>query len=286
VAVIDVHSFGFTYPRAQRPAVRDVAFSVEPSEIFGFLGPSGAGKSTTQNVLIRLLDGYEGHVAVLGKDLRAWDRGYYRRIGVAFEAPNHYLKLTARENLQLFAGLHGSGTEDPGALLERVGLEQDADKLVAEFSKGMRGRLTFARALLHRPGLLFLDEPTAGLDPVTARTIRQVIREARDGGATVFLTTHDMVTANELCDRVAFLVDGQIAALDSPRSLRLAHGRKVVRVEAVSDGTRIAREFAVDRLADDSEFLGLLRSGAVETIHTLETTLEEVFVRVTGRTLA
>jgi fluoroquinolone transport system ATP-binding protein len=286
LAVIDVHSFGFTYPGAQRPAVCDVAFSVAPGEIFGFLGPSGAGKSTTQNVLIRLLDGYEGNVAVLGKDLRAWDRGYYRRIGVAFEAPNHYLKLTARENLQLFAGLHGGGTEDPGTLLERVGLEQDGDKLVAEFSKGMRGRLTFARALLHRPGLLFLDEPTAGLDPVTARRIRQVIREARDGGATVFLTTHDMVTANELCDRVAFLVDGQMAALDSPRSLRLAYGRKVVRVEAVSDGTRIAREFAVGSLADDSDFLGLLRSGGVETIHTLETTLEEVFVRVTGRTLA
>jgi fluoroquinolone transport system ATP-binding protein len=286
VAVIDVHSFGFRYPGAHRPAVHDVAFSVEPGEIFGFLGPSGAGKSTTQNVLIRLLDGYDGNVTVLGKDLRAWERDYYRRIGVAFEAPNHYLKLTARENLQLFAGLHGGETEDPRALLARVGLEQDGDKLVAEFSKGMRGRLTFARALLHRPELLFLDEPTAGLDPVTARKIRQVIREARDGGATVFLTTHDMVTANELCDRVAFLVDGQIAALDSPRSLRLAYGRKIVRVEAVSDGTRIAREFAIGGLADDSAFLGFLRSGAVETIHTLETTLEDVFVQVTGRPLA
>jgi fluoroquinolone transport system ATP-binding protein len=285
VAVIDVHSFAFTYPGAQRPAVRHVTFSVEPGEIFGFLGPSGAGKSTTQNVLIRLLDGYEGNVAVLGKDLRAWDRGYYRRIGVAFEAPNHYLKLTARENLQLFAGLHAGGTEDPSALLERVGLEQDGDKLVAEFSKGMRGRLTFARALLHRPGLLFLDEPTAGLDPVTARRIRQVIREARDGGATVFLTTHDMVTANELCDRVAFLVDGHIAALDSPRSLRLAYGRRVVRVETVSDGTRLESEFPVGGLADNADFLRLLRSGAVETIHTLETTLDDVFVQVTGRPL-
>ena len=236
--------------------------------ILGCLGPSGAGKSTTQNVLIRLLDGYEGNVAVLGKDLRAWDRGYYRRIGVSFEAPNHYLKLTARENLQLFAGLHGGDTVDPDALQERVGLQQDAGKLVAEFSKGMRGRLTFARALLHRPELLFLDEPTAGLDPVTARRIRQVIRDARHGGATVFLTTHDMVTANELCDRVAFLVDGQIAAPDSPppRSLRLAHGRKVVRMEAVADGTRIEYEFPVGGVADNADFLRLLRSGAAETI--------------------
>jgi fluoroquinolone transport system ATP-binding protein len=234
-----------------------------------------------------LLSGYQGSVNVLGRDLRAWDRSYYRRIGVSFEAPNHYLKLTARENLRLFAGLHGGGNmEDPDTLLERVGLRPDADKLVGEFSKGMRGRLTLARALLHRPELLFLDEPTAGLDPVTARRVRQVIREARNGGATVFLTTHDMVTADELCDRVAFLVGGQIAALDSPRALRLAYGRKVVRVEAVPDGSPVEREFPLAGLGDNPDFINLLRSGAVETIHTLETTLEDVFVQVTGRTLA
>ena len=284
--VIQVEAFRFSYPGAQRPAVRDITFEVRRHEVFGFLGPSGAGKSTTQNVLIGLLDDYHGRVAVLGRDLRTWDRSYYRRIGVAFEAPNHYLRLTARENLRLFAGLYGNDTENPDHLLERVGLRQDGDKLVAEFSKGMRGRLTFARALLHRPELLFLDEPTAGLDPVTARRIRQVIRAARDDGATVFLTTHDMVTANELCDRVAFLVDGQIVAIDSPRTLRHSFGRRLVRVEAVSNGTRIEREFAVTGLADNPDFLELLRSGTVETIHTLETTLEDVFVQVTGRTLS
>ena len=286
MVVIQTQSFSFSYPGANRPAVRDVAFAVERGEIFGFLGPSGAGKSTTQNVLIRLLDGYEGTITVLGRDLRAWDRDYYRRIGVAFEAPNHYLKLTAHENLRFFAGLHGGHTADPGGLLDRVGLAEEADKRVGEFSKGMRGRLTLARALLHRPELLFLDEPTAGLDPVTARRIRQVIREARDAGATIFLTTHDMATADELCDRVAFLVDGRIAALDAPRALRLAYGRRVVRVEAMRDGTRAVREFALDGLADDPDFQALLRSGDVETIHTLETTLEDVFVRVTGRRLA
>jgi fluoroquinolone transport system ATP-binding protein len=284
--VIEAEGFRFSYPGAQRPAVLDITFAVKRHEIFGFLGPSGAGKSTTQNVLIGLLGDYQGRVTVLGRDVRAWARTYYRRIGVAFEAPNHYLRLTARENLRLFAGLYGGATEDPGALLDRVGLAQDGDKLVAEFSKGMRGRLTVARALLHRPELLFLDEPTVGLDPVTSRLVRQVIREARDHGATVFLTTHDMVTANELCDRVAFLVDGQIAALDSPRSLRLAYGRKMVRLEAASDGARTEWEFPLDGLADNADFLRLLRSGAVETLHTLETTLEDVFVQVTGRTLA
>jgi fluoroquinolone transport system ATP-binding protein len=284
--VIQTERFAFSYPAATVPAVRELTFAVRRGEIFGFLGPSGAGKSTTQNVLIGLLSGYRGNVNVLGKEVRAWDRSYYRRIGVSFEAPNHYLKLTARENLRLFAGLHGDTTEEPDALLERVGLRPDADKLVGEFSKGMRGRLTLARALLHRPELLFLDEPTAGLDPVTARRVRQVIREARSSGATVFLTTHDMVTADELCDRVAFLVGGQIAALDSPRSLRLAYGRKVVRVEAEADGTPIEREFPLGGLGDNLDFLKLLRSGSVETIHTLETTLEDVFVQVTGRTLA
>jgi fluoroquinolone transport system ATP-binding protein len=258
---------------------------VERGQIFGFLGPSGAGKSTTQNVLIRLLDGYEGSIVVLGRDLRAWDKNYYRRIGVAFEAPNHYLKLTARENLRLFAGLYGAA-ESPGGLLERVGLAGDADKPVSEFSKGMRGRLTLARALLHRPELLFLDEPTAGLDPVTARRIRHVIRSARDAGATVFLTTHDMTTADELCDRVAFLVDGEIAALDTPRALRLAYGQRVVRVEAMRDGRSTAQEFPLEGVGSNTEFLGLLRSGSIETIHTLETTLEDVFVQVTGRALA
>lgn len=285
VAVIEVQSFAFTYRGADRPAVRDVSFAVHQREIFGFLGPSGAGKSTTQNVLIRLLDGYEGQIRVLGRDLRAWGRNYYRRIGVAFEAPNHYSKLTALENLRLFAGLHGGETEDAEALLRRVGLQEDGDKLVGEFSKGMRGRLTLARALLHRPELLFLDEPTVGLDPVTARLIRQVIREVREAGATIFLTTHDMVTADELCDRVAFLVDGQIAALDTPRALRMAHGRRVVRVELMCNNTRTTREFPLDGLADDAEFVTALRSGPVETIHTLETTLEDVFVRVTGRML-
>ena len=285
-AAIQTQSLHYSYPGADRPAVRDVTITVERGEIFGFLGPSGAGKSTTQNILIRLLDGYEGTVSVLGRKLRNWDRSYYRRIGVSFEAPNHYLKLTARENLRLFAGLHGGETEDRDALLDRVGLQQDADKRVGEFSKGMRGRLTLARALLHRPELLFLDEPTAGLDPLTARRIRQVIRDARSAGATIFLTTHDMVTADELCDRVAFLVDGRIAALDAPRALRLAHGRRVVRIETTDDGTRTAREFALDGLADEPEFMALLRSGRVETIHTLETTLEDVFIRVTGRALA
>ena len=285
-AAIQVEALTFTYPGAHRAAIQNVNFTVERGEVFGFLGPSGAGKSTTQNILIRLIDGYAGVVHVLGRDLRAWDADYYRRIGVAFESPNHYLKLTARENLELFAGLYGASTKAIDGLLDRVGLGAEAGKRVEEFSKGMRGRLTLARALLHRPELLFLDEPTAGLDPVTARRIRQVIRDARAGGATIFLTTHDMTTADELCDRVAFLVDGTIVAADPPRALRLAHGRRVVRVEAVRDGARVVEEFPLTGLAGNAAFLAALCSDRIETIHTSETTLEDVFVLMTGRNLS
>jgi fluoroquinolone transport system ATP-binding protein len=285
-AVIHMQAFGYIYAGAKRPAVEELSFSVAPGEIFGFLGPSGAGKSTTQNVLIGLLSGYQGAITVLGRDLRHWDRSYYQRIGVAFEAPNHYLKLTARENLRLFAALYDARTEDADGLLDRVGLGQDAGKRVAEFSKGMRGRLTLARALQHRPELLFLDEPTAGLDPSTARQIRHVIAAARANGATIFLTTHDMVTAQELCDRVAFLNEGRITALDSPQALRRSYGRRALRVEVAREGAREAREFALERLGDNQDFLTWIRAGTVESMHTLETTLEDVFVQVTGRQLA
>ena len=196
------------------------------------------------------------------------------------------MKLTARENLRLFAALYDAHVGDADKLLDQVGLGQDADKRVAEFSKGMRGRLTLARALQHRPELLFLDEPTAGLDPSTARQIRHVIEEARANGATIFLTTHDMVTAQELCDRVAFLNEGRITAIDSPQVLRRSYGRRALRVEVVREGVREAREFDLERLAENHKFLAWISAGTVESMHTLETTLEDVFVQVTGRKLA
>jgi fluoroquinolone transport system ATP-binding protein len=285
-AIIEIREFSYSYQGATRRAVNELNFAVARGEIFGFLGPSGAGKSTTQNVLIGLLSGYVGQISVLGRDLKAWDRSYYQRIGVAFEAPNHYLKLTALENLRLFSALYEAPSESADALLDRVGLGQDAHKRVAEFSKGMRGRLTLARALQHRPELLFLDEPTAGLDPSTARQIRHVVRDARASGATIFLTTHDMVTAQELCDRVAFLNDGRIVAIDAPQALRRAYGQRAVRVEVVREGVRAAREFELERLSENRDFLAWIGSGSVESMHTLETTLEDVFVQVTGRRLA
>lgn len=283
--VIEVDQLSYTYARSASPAVDRLSFRVQPQEIFGFLGPSGAGKSTTQKILIRLLRDYTGTVRILGRDAREWDRSYYERIGVSFELPNHYLKLTAMENLQLFAALYGGGSSDPLAILEALDLSDHAHRRVGEFSKGMKNRLNLARALLHNPELLFLDEPTTGLDPLTSRLVRDLILARRDAGATVFLTTHDMQLADELCDRIAFIVDGSIRLTDSPRRLRLEHGRRVVKVEIARGDELESREFELDGLGSNDEFVNTLRAGNIQTIHTQETTLEEIFIRVTGQDL-
>ena len=156
---------------------------------------------------------------------------------------------------------------------------------MSQFSKGMRGRLNVASALLPKPDLLFLDEPTTGLDPVTSRQIRDLILDRRQAGTTVFLTTHDMVVADELCDRVAFIVEGGVALIDTPRVLKLRHGTRTVRVELGADRQRDRKEFPLDGLADNVDFLNTLRQENVQTIHTQETTLEEIFIQVTGKAL-
>jgi len=279
--MIDVKQLRYAYHGSKKPALNDLTFTVQPGEIFGFLGPSGAGKSTTQKLLIGLLKGYSGSIRVLGRDLNTWHQDYYERVGVSFELPNHYLKLTARENLTYFRSLYQGPTEEPQKLLELVGLGNDADKQVARFSKGMSIRLNLARALIHRPALLFLDEPTSGLDPVNARHIKDLIRQKQLEGVTIFLTTHNMNVAEELCDRVAFLIDGEIKLIDTPRNLKLRYGRRFVRVEYRQE----QREFPLEDLGHNAEFLDLLQREQLQTIHSQETTLENIFINVTGRSL-
>lgn len=285
--VIHVRDLTFTYPKSAEPAVRGMNFVVGRGEIFGFLGPSGAGKSTTQKLLIGLLRGHGGEATVWGRGPLAWGSDYYQRVGVSFELPNHYQKLTGLENLRFFASLYNGTTLDPMALLDAVGLADDANTRVGKYSKGMQMRLTFARSLVNDPELLFLDEPTSGLDPVNARKVKNMVLDLKARGRTIFLTTHDMATANELCDRVAFVVDGQIVALDTPAELRIARSQRVVRVESRSaNGDLETAEFAMDGLADDPAFDEVLRSHHIETIHSREASLDDVFVEVTGRRLA
>jgi fluoroquinolone transport system ATP-binding protein len=285
--IVQVRDLCFTYPKTTEPAVRDMDFTVGRGEIFGLLGPSGAGKSTTQKLLIGLLRGHGGQALVWGKDPVSWGPDYYQRVGVSFELPNHYQKLTAVENLRFFASLYRGTTLEARELLDAVGLADAADTRVGKYSKGMQMRLTFARALINNPELLFLDEPTSGLDPVNARTVKDMILDLKTRGRTIFLTTHDMATADELCDRVAFVVDGRIVALDTPTELKIARSRRTVRVQYRTPfGTLATAQYPMDGLADNPEFHTVLRNGRVETIHSKEASLDDVFVDVTGRRLS
>ncbi len=290
--MIAVHDLHFRYPGAARETLHGLDFEVRAGEIFGFLGPSGSGKSTTQKLLIGLLRGYQGEIRVLGR--RPGEPGpdgssFYDRVGVGFELPTVYGKLSALENLEFFRGLYPGTTAEPRELLERVGLGAAANQRVSGFSKGMRMRLDFCRALLNRPRLLFLDEPTSGQDPGHARLLKDLVLELRGQGTTVFLTTHNMSEAAELCDRVGFIVDGRIALIDEPRALMIRHGQRKVRVEWEVDASHRADQlFSLDGLAEDPGFLACLRAhaGKLAALHTLEATLEDVFLAETGRRLA
>jgi fluoroquinolone transport system ATP-binding protein len=284
-AVIEVRDLVYSYAGASAAAVRGVSFEVGRGEIFGFLGPSGAGKSTTQKVLIGILRSFRGEVRVMGSDPRAQGPAYYERIGVGFELPNHFARLTATENLRFFASFYERPTRPIPELLQRVGLADDAHRRVEQFSKGMKMRLNFVRALLHDPQVLFLDEPTSGLDPVNARVLKDLVLEQREQGKTVFLTTHNMHDAEELCGRVAFMVDGRIERQGSPRDLRAEQSLRRVLVEYHADGRLQSRDFALDGLGGDADFLQLLREREIVSIHSQEPSLEELFIQATGQRL-
>lgn len=283
--MIEVRGLQFTYPNGKEQTLRGLDFVIPSGEIFGFLGPSGAGKSTTQKLLIGLLKGYQGSVKVMGREIRDIGPHYYERIGVAFEFPNFYNKFSVLENLKLFRSLYKGKTEEPMNLLEQVDLADAANMKVSQLSKGMKMRLNFCRAILHDPDILFLDEPTSGLDPVNAKRMKDLIMAKKDAGKTVLITTHHMQAAEELCDRVAFIVDGEIKLIDSPRELKLRKGKKAVRVEYRQEGEIMEAVFPIDRLGDNAQFLQLIRNFPPETIHSQEATLEQIFIEVTGRRL-
>ena len=196
---------------------------------------------------------------------------FYERIGVDFEFPSLYGKLTARENLALFGSLYTGPVIPPEELLRMVGLEAEVDKKVDEYSKGMKTRLNFVKALAHRPRVLFLDEPTSGLDPVNARLLKDRIRGERDRGATVILTTHNMHDAAELCDRVAFIVDGTVRALDTPHNLIFAHGAARIRYAWLDQqGKEEVTTVEIDRTTSDGQLAALIAGNRLESIHSME----------------
>lgn len=284
--MIKVKGLEFTYSKANDMAIRGIDFEIRKGEVFGFLGPSGAGKTTTQRIIIGLLRGYLGSVKIMDKERHEWGKDFYEKIGVAFDFPNLYQKLTAYENLKLIGSYYKNKNHNVDALLDKVGLLSDRNKKVEGFSKGMKMRLNFIRSIMHDPELLFFDEPTSGLDPVNAKIIKDIIVDLKERGKTIFLTTHNMTVAEQLCDRVAFIVDGKISLIDNPRELMVKQGKKSIKIEYY-DGEKGCNtaEFNSSEIRYEERFFELLRTKEIKTIHSQEATLEEIFIKVTGRGL-
>lgn len=283
--MINVKNLYHSYNKDGNFQVKDVSFEVEDGEIFGFLGPSGAGKSTVQNILTGLLQLQKGEATVAGYSIEDISKDMFNKIGMSFEQSNVYSKLTARENLDFYRKLFDVETREPMELLKLVGLEDKADVRAGEFSKGMKHRLTFARSMINNPTLWFLDEPTTGLDPSIAADIKDIIRSRNKDGTTIFLTTHNMFIAEELCDRVAFIIDGEIKLIDSPKNLKLEYGDNLVEVEYLEGEEVIKNSFSMVLPEEKEQLQEIIETKDIQTMHTKEATLEEIFIKVTGRGL-
>ncbi len=280
--MISVQDLRFSY--TGKPFIEGVSFNVARGEIFGFLGPSGAGKSTLQKILTGLIKKYDGLVTINGQEVSRHNGSFHENIGVDFEFPSLYEKLTARENLRFFGSLYQK-CRDIDMLLNSVGLLPEADKPVANYSKGMKSRLNFIKALLHDPAILFLDEPSSGLDPSNARIMKDIILAEKTRGKTIILTTHNMYDATELCDRVAFIVDGNIRALDTPHNFIMSKGASTIEYVYKNDDKEIVGQSALCQTGNDALLQRLIRENRVLSIHSSEPTLNDIFVEITGRRL-
>jgi ABC-2 type transport system ATP-binding protein len=275
-----------TYVYGQLVAVDHINFQVSQKEIVGFLGPNGAGKTTTVKMLTGQLKPKEGRALLLDMDIALETEKVQAEIGVCFEETNLYEQMSAVENLNLFANLFGIQGFDAFALLERVGLSGREKDKVANYSKGMKQRLMVARSLVSKPQILFLDEPTSGLDPVSSEAIRNIILEERERGATIFLTTHDMWEADKLSDRVAFMNQGKIVALDTPEVLKQKYGKRALKARVATESGFENREINMDSPATAKDIGELFSNQKVVTIHSEEATLEDIFIKLTGRRLS
>lgn len=267
-----------------RVAVDGISFAVEQGEVFGFLGPNGAGKTTTIRILTGQLLPSGGSARVAGFDCATEAQKLKPHIGVVFEQQNLYERMSGRENLAFFARLFGTSPRRVDEVLEQIGLKERGKDPVKAYSNGMKQRLIIGRALINQPKILFLDEPTRGLDPGVARDIRQIIVGLGRTGTTVFLTTHYMEEADQLCQRVAFLNEGCIVALDTPQNLKIAHGRRRAKVQL--KGAELTQlTLSLDDPADVCHLSTYLAQGLVLTIHSEEATLEDIFIKLAGRRL-
>ncbi len=282
--MIEVENLTFSYGK-DKQALHGLNFMVGDGEIFGFLGPNGSGKSTTQKILTGILKGHGGKVSLFGQDIAAaHTQDFFQKIGVLFEFPYLYANLSAIDNLKYFSSFYpAKQLRDIGEVLEELEFKSDfLKKPVSSYSKGMRQRVSMARALISNPKLLFLDEPTSGLDPTGAVLFRKIIEEERRKGTTVFLTTHNMLDADLLCDRVAFITNGTIAALDTPKRLKEQNSSHRVVITYLYQGRREEKIIEIPELEAGISF----PYDEIISIHSEEPTLESMFIQYTGRGLS
>jgi ABC-2 type transport system ATP-binding protein len=264
-------------------AVDGISFSVGHGEIFGLLGHNGAGKTTTVRMLTGRTKPSGGDAQVAGFDIVTGREQIKPIINLVFEDQNLYERLSGLDNLRVFADLYGAPRSRVDELLNLVDLDVSARKRkVKTYSTGMKQRLLIARALINNPLVLFLDEPTRGLDPASAYDLREIIRNLAREGATILLTTHYMEEADDLCQRVGFMSEGKLVALDEPRELKLRYGQRTAKVLLKN---REEYEIRLDNPEDAHRLESWMNDGEVLTMHSQEGTLEDVFIALSGRKL-
>lgn len=264
----------FKLKRNEITAVNNISFSVNKGEVFGFLGENGAGKSTSIKIITGQLFPTEGDIKVCGISPITDEKKLSRKIGIVPELPNLYNGISLKKNLYFFAKLYDVNKKVVDEFIDKFDLKTHENKNIEKLSKGLKQKVLIARALLHNPEVIFLDEPTSGLDPNNAIELKNIIKKLKTEGKTVFLTTHNMSDADELCDRIAIMKSGNILALDTPHNLKLKYSSNKVVVETIS-GTA---EYSFEEFGK----LPTLDMSLVKTIHSSEPTLEDVFVKVTG----
>ena len=281
--MIDVEDLTFSYGK-DKQALHGLTFSVKDGEIFGFLGPNGSGKSTTQKILTGILKGHNGIVRLFDQNIMELrTQAFFQKIGVLFEFPYLYTNLSALDIFHYFASFYPKEQRgDAEELLDELEFKKDfLKKPVSSYSKGMRQRVSMARALISNPRLLFLDEPTSGLDPAGAVLFRKIIEKERKKGTTVFLTTHNMLDADLLCDRVAFLSNGKIVALDTPENLKEKNSNHRIVIDYLYQGGRSRKTIQAHEIKAGIPFA----YDEIISIHSQEPTLEDMFIQYTGRGL-
>ncbi|OGK07897.1 MAG: hypothetical protein A2W80_00395 [Candidatus Riflebacteria bacterium GWC2_50_8] len=266
----------------QTKVVKGISFCVQHGEIFGFLGPNGAGKTTTIRMMIGEIPFKNGRINILGYDVPDQIANTRSQVGVVPDYQNLYDRITIRQNLEFFAALNNIDKSRIDEVISEVFLVEHQNKACKDLSRGLRQRALIARGLLHKPRLFFLDEPTSALDPHSARLIRDLVLKLRNVGTTVFLTTHYMEEADQLCDRLAIMNLGEIVACDSPQNLKNKYGRKAAAVEFTENGTSQTKDFSLEDKNDLAALAQIVSSGHLLKIHSQEATLEEVFMKVTG----